>query len=336
MTGGVQCTMKQQYECLSGPLEIVLNITNSCNLNCLHCFNGSSPRQRHSELTDEEFLGVVKEICAIKPYNVCFSGGEPLIRRKLLQDSSAALSSHGIRISLVTNGILLDESCLERLLKAGVKEVSISLDGIRQDTHELLRKKAGSFQSALNALELLKKSGLEAFEPAFTVTRFNADEFEDYVNYFESSGYTRLVARPLVLSGRAPEHKELLLPSIEQYRKVWRIVNHFNNKGSISLIFSDPISHIYSYIRGYPFYGIEMLADGGLIPSPYIPFRLGNVRLHTIRQYWDAGLPDTWSLPQMKQLVSCFNKSSDISQVYENALDLNSAGFDLIDNNLGR
>ncbi|MBE0461723.1 MAG: 4Fe-4S cluster-binding domain-containing protein [Candidatus Aminicenantes bacterium] len=59
---------------LKGPLQIVFNITNRCNLRCLHCFNRSEEKLKEKELTEKEVLELIEEISDIKPFNLKWSG----------------------------------------------------------------------------------------------------------------------------------------------------------------------------------------------------------------------------------------------------------------------
>lgn len=93
----------------------------------MHCFNNSGINNG-AEMDDTQFLKVVNELAEIKPFNVCFSGGEPLLRKDLLLKAADILSSQGIRLSMVTNGFFLSESVVKELHEVGLKEVCLSLD----------------------------------------------------------------------------------------------------------------------------------------------------------------------------------------------------------------
>lgn len=321
--------MLTQYDYLSGPLEIVLNITNSCNLDCMHCFNNSNAESFQHELPDNVFLGVVDDICKLKPYNVCFSGGEPLLREKLLMESIERFAAQGIRVSMVTNGTLLDNAVLKKLISAGITEISISLDGMNPQTHNFLRHSESAYQSTLNALELLKHSRFELYDITFTITKLNAEELEDFLLYFIAQGHTRFAVRSLVTAGRAVKNIDILEPSILQYRKIRSMINKFSENTGILIKYCDSLNHIFIFRKAFPFFAMEMKADGSLIPSPYIPYKLGNVLNHSIKEYWDSGWPKVWELQALKQLVSSIKSSNDLPAVYETAL--NSTGLDLID-----
>ena len=83
---------------------------------------------------------------------------------------------------MTSNGTLIDEKCVLRLAQAGMKTIAISLDGLKA-THEQLRGVPGSYDLAVNALRLLKKS--EAFRTVQTVTVVSELNIRELPQLFE-------------------------------------------------------------------------------------------------------------------------------------------------------
>lgn len=320
---------------LRGPLEVVVNITNKCNLRCLHCFNDSGIKGQ-DELMDAELLSLIDELCRIKPFNVCFSGGEPLIRRRLLLEAMHKLSSHGIRISLVTNGTLLDKETANDLVKAGVRDLEVSLDGARAETHEKMRRLPGSFDKAINALRLFGEAGVPSYGPCFTITKFNAYEIETVITLTEEIGAPSLMIRPLLFTGRANSAYNDIAPTLAQYRAVRSIVESYMRRPNkrLEIVFPDPMSHIFVFANGKPYYGIEIKADGSIIPSPNLQLKLGNIRDHTVTEYWNAGWAEIWQKPLIRSITSLVYCSKDLQKVEDAIQGLNTSHIDLISNNL--
>lgn len=61
---------------LVAPIMVAFDITNKCNLKCVHCFNHSGENIFDDELSNEEKLDVVSQILELNPYIVCLCGGE--------------------------------------------------------------------------------------------------------------------------------------------------------------------------------------------------------------------------------------------------------------------
>ncbi len=107
------------------PLAMSLEVTLSCNCNCKHCDLGGMIKNE-KRLNADEYASLVHQL---KPPVVQISGGEPLLRKDIVQIVKAIKQGNGTPyIILVTNGVLLDEFVYLQLHNAGVNQLSISLD----------------------------------------------------------------------------------------------------------------------------------------------------------------------------------------------------------------
>lgn len=116
-----------------------LSLTDRCNLRCLYCVtedesNGSLAKLRHEELlTYEELLRVVRVAVAMGITKVRLTGGEPLVRRGVLDFIRHLTAIQGLDdVRITTNGVLLEQYG-EALHAAGVTKVNISLDSLLRD-----------------------------------------------------------------------------------------------------------------------------------------------------------------------------------------------------------
>lgn len=95
--------MNRNIDFTVGPYQLALDITNKCNLRCLHCYNASGEnRVMEHELSDDEVIKFVKDILPMKLLNFCFCGGETLLRKELICKCIKMLSNCGVRTAIVT------------------------------------------------------------------------------------------------------------------------------------------------------------------------------------------------------------------------------------------
>ena len=141
---------------LYGPHQVSFDITNKCNLRCLHCFNNSGENDLiNDELSDDEVRDFIKSLVSLKLYSFCFCGGETLLRKDLLLECTKMLKSNGTtRCSMVTNGILATPSVLDEVSQVGMDAVQFSLDGLKC-SHDRLRNSEGVFDSVIAAITYL-------------------------------------------------------------------------------------------------------------------------------------------------------------------------------------
>jgi Fe-coproporphyrin III synthase len=293
---------------IRGPSQISFDITNRCNYRCLHCYNRSGENLLiHDELHDDEIMGFIRDIAGVKPYSFCFCGGEPLLRKNILYRAAHHLSSHGITVSIVTNGSYVTKEVVERLLTSGVTGAQVSLDGATPKTHEKLRCHANAFRDAVQAVRLFHESGgFRDIGVAYSPTSFNWNEVEQTYRLSMRLGATSFRIQPLILQGRTQQQTEEFLPTPMQYRSIVRTIHSINAQGGVLIDWGDPVDHLirfrttcehcvnFSHIK----------ANGGIALSPYLPVIVGNIRRHSFHDYWDAGLGRAWELSTIKAL-SC-------------------------------
>lgn len=314
---------------------VVLNITNKCNLKCSHCFNGSSIAEyRPNELTDEEIIEVIKDCIDLKVENVCFSGGEPLIRRALLLRCLKLLQSSNIRTSIVSNGTLIDYETANLLRVLGVAEIEISLDGAKPVTHEKLRGVKGSYNKALASMKYLVNTGVTT-SVSFTLNSWNGIEFYDMVQVVSKIGVYGVYVRPLIKMGTAVKNSSYLLPNKMQYRKIARdIYNLKQQYEDIEMYVSDPLNHIIDSRENLWNPYVEIQSDGSLQSTYCIKFSYGNLRRHRLREYWEADLAKVWQLPDIKKLAESIYCYDDLAEVFEKVPSIDEGSLshcDIID-----
>jgi radical SAM protein with 4Fe4S-binding SPASM domain len=184
----------------------VWNITRTCNLRCVHCYSDSYAQKYEGELSTAEAQGVLDDLAEFKVPAVLFSGGEPLVRPDLLDLISYAVQK-GLRVTLSTNGTLIDETIAAKLKALNLTYVGISLDGIGE-TNDFFRGLPGAFDKAVrgfrNCMAVGQKVGLR-----LTLTKRNCQDIDQIFDFIEKEGIQRACFYHLVYSGRGSQADEL-------------------------------------------------------------------------------------------------------------------------------
>ena len=162
-------------------LRILWEVTPRCNMFCKHClFYQNNEKGLEHELNTNEMYKIIENISQDKEINaIWLSGGEPLLRKDIV-DICKAITSHGIKPSISTNGILLTDKLIKDLYNAGVSYIHLSIDGGTAKTHETLRGVKGSFNLLMKTMDKLKNSPIET-GASFMVTDDSIDEIEDVI-----------------------------------------------------------------------------------------------------------------------------------------------------------
>ena len=190
------------------PSRVYLDVTNACQLRCRHCCT-SSGAPRADELELDEILSVVDQVRAMGVERLVISGGEPL-RRPGLATILEHARSLGLQVTLLTNGLLIDEDWTQRLVALQVR-VKISLDGATAATHDFLRGK-GAFERTCAVLRGLSAAGAPDLTVHYTVHRKNLAELSSLPDLLSRLGVKNVVIGTIKPSGRARSNHQLLIP----------------------------------------------------------------------------------------------------------------------------
>ncbi len=112
---------------MENQIQIDLNVTNRCNFNCIHCgFDSGKSNLEDMDLSLAK--KILKDFKSLGGIKVDLTGGEPMLHKDIDKIISYA-NKLNLRTKLVTNGSLLTEEKLWKLKQAGLKGISVSLDG---------------------------------------------------------------------------------------------------------------------------------------------------------------------------------------------------------------
>lgn len=179
---------------LFSPEWVVLGINNSCNLHCKMCdvgtqnfetnfaknLTGTSPLNMPIEL----FERIAEQTQIYYPKaKLGFAFTEPLAYPHIVKAVEYA-SKKKLYTAITTNALLLPNKA-EALVKAGLKEIYVSLDGL-ESTHNMIRGNEKSFQKALEGIKkLFSFSNYPKVSIVSAITEWNFDNLKEFVDYFK-------------------------------------------------------------------------------------------------------------------------------------------------------
>lgn len=308
--------LSRQADVVRGPLQVAFDITNRCNLRCAHCFNRSGREWERGELTDDEVMDLASQIVDMKPRGLCVCGGEPLLKESALYRFIKKVSSGGTTVNMVSNGLKMTDTVAKKLGDAGIEKVQISVDGATAESHERLRGVRGSFNRAVNALKILAKHEIQR-ATCFSATRYSIHEFPRFVKLMESINCPEIRVQPLMMLGQGILSAREFVPSWSQYRKLVVFMREYVHQTGANIQWGDPMDHFIRY-RNYirePNLFVHIGSRGDLIVSPYLPLFVGNIRHHSLSEYWEAGLNRLWAFPLIQKAVEKITSVDSMSRV---------------------
>ncbi len=195
------------------PRLLAWELTAACNLECAHCRGAATRRPSPDELSTEEAMRLIDELADYGRPILIISGGEPLVRDDVFEIARYG-TEKGLRVVLATNGTLVTKENAREMKEAGIRRVSISIDGATPETHDDFRGMKGSFEGALRGIGEIQRAGIE-LQINTTITKRNKCEIEEIHRLAETLGADAHHIFLLVPTGRASGMEEEEIPPEE-------------------------------------------------------------------------------------------------------------------------
>lgn len=206
---GFQERLKAEF-----PSQIGVDATEICNLACIHCPHPSFKTTEHyagRSLDEDLHAKMVEEVRVhgkgSTQYIRYTSNGEPLVHPAIYDMLELAVRRSGVVITLTTNGTLLNEKRVERLLATGVHIVDVSLDALTPETYARIRVNGNLEVTRGNVLRLLERSrgGSTKVVVSYVEQPDNVGETKEFESYWKGQGAHYVVIRRMhSFSGAVP------------------------------------------------------------------------------------------------------------------------------------
>jgi radical SAM protein with 4Fe4S-binding SPASM domain len=144
------------------PVEVSIEVTRRCPLDCLHCYNNlpmNDAAARLQELTFEEHCRLLDELVESGCLWLTYTGGEIFARRDFL-DIYTEAKKRGFLVTLFTNGTMITPRIADYLAEWRPFAIEITLYGATKETYEALTQVPGSYNKCMNAIRLLVERNL--------------------------------------------------------------------------------------------------------------------------------------------------------------------------------
>ena len=288
------------------PIYCVWEITLACDLACRHC-GSRAGHERPDELDREQALDLARQMIDLGVEEVTLIGGEAYLREDWLE-IVRTLARANVIVGMTSGGRGLDEEKLRAAKDAGLRAVSISIDG-DEEVHDRLRGVKGAYRSAIRAMKAAKDAGLRVA----CNTQINRLSLPHLRGVFETIAEIGVYAWQIQLTvpmGRAADEPSVLLQPydlLELFPLLAALKKSCDEK-KIRLWPANNIGYFGPYeseLRGhYPWghggqcgagrvsLGVE--ANGAIKGCPSLPtasYTGGNIRDASLKDIWERSAP---------------------------------------------
>lgn len=174
--------------------DLRLSVTDRCNFRCVYCRTGNGAESL-GELRIEEYFRLLEIFVSLGIEKIRFTGGEPLLRRGLLEliEKASRLRSpfapeSALDLALTTNGHLLAPMARD-LKAAGLSRVTVSMDAVDPPTFARITRVPNSFERVRDGIRAAQDCGLGPVKVNAVLLRgFNEDQVEAFAEFSRSEG----------------------------------------------------------------------------------------------------------------------------------------------------
>ena len=275
-------------EDLGAPLYVAWQITNECNLACLHCIEESGPGKAFKdELTTEEAFAVIDQLVASEVPYVSFSGGEPMARPDFFA-MVERITKGGVGLKIETNGHYLTPDRCSRLKELGVKAAQVSIDGSSPASFNRMRVH-GRFDQALDGIKNLREAGVP-IEVNFVPAKFNIHEIGAVVDLAYRLGAYSFYTGKIMYTGNAVRTWHITAPNEADYPRFFETL-HAKCKeyeGRMRVYYHEMgLLEELRYRLINPAALFIVLPNGKVKLINALPFTCGDLRAQKLGQVWE-------------------------------------------------
>jgi radical SAM protein len=302
------------------PLLVIWEMTQACDLKCIHCRACAQPHRHALELSTAEAFNLVDQVANMRVPMFVLTGGDPL-KRPDLQAIVQYAHHWSVKTSLTPSATsLLTREAVFQLKESGLMRLALSLDGSTAQLHDGFRGVPGSWKRTLDAVEWSHEAKLPV-QANTTVTRHNLHDLDNLVELLTSVNVVLWSVFFLVPTGRgqisdllSPEEHEAVFAKLysasrhvrfhikttegQHYRRY--VLQQRAKASQSSSTIADLIAHAPSGVndgKGFIF----ISHTGEVYPSGFLPFSAGNVRRESLADIY-RNCPLLLSLRDTSQL----------------------------------
>jgi MoaA/NifB/PqqE/SkfB family radical SAM enzyme len=280
---------QQQFTKRPRPSTCTLQVTSRCQCDCEHCSAARFARRGRRELSTEEMISVIRQAERLGIVNIVFTGGEPLLRKDL-PDLIAAVNRDEANPMMFTNGQLLDDEHVEKLARAGLYSMYVSLDSVDPETHNRLRRTPGLFQQAVAGIRRVRDAGIFVGISTYaTREKVRTGEIRRMIELGRELGVHEVTVFDVVPTGKLMGEAASILLSEADKDVLIEMEYDFNSQPGLPAVITQARINGprgSGCFAGY--FQFYMTAYGDITPCDFTPLCFGNVREQDVATIWAA------------------------------------------------
>ncbi len=295
--------MNEKYWARNRPINIHFELTQRCNLRCVHCL---FTHDVGDELRTDDIFFILDQLRRLGVLCLSLSGGEIFTRRDI-GEILAYLEEERFLLTLYTNGTLIDETLLDGIVSLKPFRVEISVYGATPEVHDAVTRVPGSFHRTTRTMEALAETGVPVIFKGFLLKpnfheRFRMMDLAKQIGVAYAFDFNLMPME----DGRLDNLAVGL--SIDQIRTIYQEVNHEG------LILRNTVK-IKTRDSQLPRGGNVICnpgrisgcisSTGDVFPCPTLRIPMGNLKTQSFEEIWGTDKIDPLRYMRLEDLRVC-------------------------------
>lgn len=288
--------MKIETFNITRPLHVQYEITDNCNLRCIHCYNLSSDTKLRKPKNNNRSKEIVQRLIDNNIFEVTITGGEPLVNKTELIEIISMLKENGIKVYLNTNLILMDDHLMD-FLESNSVNILTSCPSVDRDVYKELMG-VDCLHIFLEKLKMALKRNIRTCVNV-VVSKINMQHFDDTIIYLHKMGCYALAVSPMTLNMNYPRFdlvvsindiKNIILPKVLEIKKRINIKLDMEECIPKCIIPQDFFEENFPFLRRScsAGYSIAIACDGSIKPCTHISsIDCGNILTNNLSESYE-------------------------------------------------
>jgi len=275
---------------LSSPLELVLEVTNRCNLSCKYCYCDECISNRYKQdISFNTFKKIIDEANDLDIFQVCINGGECFLLKDIFKMFDYMISKN-LDFSIVTNGTLLRKKEIHLLDKKGlIPNLQISIDSHNSDIHNIVR---GKYEETVDAINLISTLCEDKPNLGSVIHKQNYSTYADTLRLF-STKCSNFHLMNVQTSKKAIENRDLLFVDAYHLAEFWNNIQKVSSDLKVNVdIYENDLKPLETAkFTGCTAGKTKLVVKPNLNVIPCDITRnliLGNLKSQTIEEVWGS------------------------------------------------
>ncbi|HNQ67019.1 MAG TPA: radical SAM protein [Bacteroidales bacterium] len=205
--------------------HIALEVNNSCNQNCIFCYN-HIPHQKIENKSNFQLLKkVLKQAYSHAEINsITFTGGEPLLEDRIPEMVLYAKMKNSLT-TIISNGTLFSEQKINDLLLVKNDLFQLPIHSHSEIIHDKMTCLEGSHEKSVNAIKILKSHGSNVVA-VIVLTSLNSQTISETINFIVNLGIKQISVDRYNIGGKNKNSANQILPELNNLKNSYLLINN--------------------------------------------------------------------------------------------------------------